>query len=161
ELLAATDLLLAVGVRFTQNDTGAWSMPIAAPIVQIDSEERELGAEYPAKLGLAGDEKAALARLLSALPAESRARTEWRPRAGNPTGREERLAVIDALRAALPEEAILSVDVHWSGYRTRTQYRVNNPRQFFYPAVAVSLGYALPAAIGARVACRDRPVVAF
>jgi acetolactate synthase I/II/III large subunit len=69
--------------------------------------------------------------------------------------------VIDALRAALPEEAILSVDVHWSGYRTRTQFRVCDPRQFFYPAVAVGLGYGLPAAIGARVACPDRPVVAF
>ena len=67
ELMDAADLLLAVGVRFTQNDTGAWSQQIAAPIVQIDSEERELGAEYPAALGLAGDEKATLAQLLAAL----------------------------------------------------------------------------------------------
>jgi acetolactate synthase I/II/III large subunit len=68
ELLGSADLLLAVGVRFTQNDTAAWSMQISAPIVQIDSEERELGAEYPAALGLAGDEKVTLEQLLAALP---------------------------------------------------------------------------------------------
>jgi acetolactate synthase-1/2/3 large subunit len=72
ELMDATDLLLAVGVRFTQNDTGAWSQQIAAPIVQIDSEERELGAEYPAALGLAGDEKATLAQFLATVPEEVR-----------------------------------------------------------------------------------------
>jgi acetolactate synthase-1/2/3 large subunit len=53
------------------------------------------------------------------------------------------------------------VDVHWSGYRTRTQFPIRDPRQFLYPAVAVGLGYALPAAVGARVARPDRPVVAF
>lgn len=161
ELLAGADLLLAVGVRFTQNDTAGWSMAIPAPLVQIDSEERELGAEYPAALGLAGDEQATLAQLLTALPAGGSARPGWSEAAGDPTGREPRLASLEALRAALPPEAILSVDVHWSGYRTRTQLPWRDPRRFLYPAVAVGLGYGLPAAIGARAACPDRPVVAF
>ncbi len=74
---------------------------------------------------------------------------------------QPRLPLLPEIREVLPADGILSVDVHAIGYASFTEFPVHQPRTFLYPCIGVALGYAFPAAIGAKIAHPDRPVVCF
>jgi acetolactate synthase-1/2/3 large subunit len=68
--------------------------------------------------------------------------------------------LIRMLREALPPEGIVVNDQTGLNYWMEWHYPVLSPRTFLYPIGSATLGYAVPAAIGAKVARPDRPVVA-
>jgi acetolactate synthase I/II/III large subunit len=70
------------------------------------------------------------------------------------------LAFIEAIRAALPEDGILVEDLTQIGYVSRIAFPVYGPRQYISSGYQGTLGMSYPAALGAKVACPDRPVVA-
>ena len=74
---------------------------------------------------------------------------------------QSRLPILPELRRVLPEDAIVAVDVHSIGYASFTEFPVDHPQTFLYPCIGVTLGYAFPAAIGAKIAHPDKPVVCF
>jgi acetolactate synthase-1/2/3 large subunit len=61
----------------------------------------------------------------------------------------------------LPEDGILSVDAHAIGYAAHDEFPVVDPSNFLFPNISVALGYAFPAALGAKAAHPDKPVVCF
>jgi acetolactate synthase-1/2/3 large subunit len=65
-----------------------------------------------------------------------------------------------AIRRVLPRDAIVVADVTQLAYRMLVEFPVYLPRTFLHPAGAVSMGYALPAALGARAAFPSRTIVA-
>jgi acetolactate synthase-1/2/3 large subunit len=71
------------------------------------------------------------------------------------------LPLMPDIHEALADDGILAVDVHAIGYASFNEYPVDQPRNFLYPCIAVSLGYAYPAALGAKVAYPEKPVVCF
>ena len=64
-------------------------------------------------------------------------------------------------RKPLPEDTIIVSDVTSISYRSFDEYPITAPRTFLYPSHSVTLGFAVPAAIGAKLACPDQHVVAF
>jgi acetolactate synthase-1/2/3 large subunit len=68
--------------------------------------------------------------------------------------------ILQALRRALPRNAVFFNDMTMVCYRAVDSLPVYAPRSFFFPAGFGALGFALPAAIGAKVGVPDRPVVA-
>jgi acetolactate synthase-1/2/3 large subunit len=66
----------------------------------------------------------------------------------------------DALRAVLPDEAIVTVDDGNHTYLTAELFEVRRPRTLILPTDFNCMGYAVPAAVGAKLAHPDRPVVA-
>ena len=70
------------------------------------------------------------------------------------------LAWIEAIRAALPEDGILVEDLTQIGYVSRIAFPVYGPRQYISSGYQGTLGMSLPVALGAKVACPGRPVVA-
>lgn len=165
-LREAADGWLAVGVRFTQIDTLGWKDRFPSELIQIDRDPGELGREYPVALGIAADLSAALESLCGALQQPSRAvepNTEWTARVTELTrAREARAAVpvLSQIRQGLPDDGILAVDVTSLGYRAFDEFPVPGPRQFLYPCHYVTLGFGFPAALGAKIAAPERPVVA-
>ena len=160
--LQRTDALLAVGVRFTWRDTDNWALELPPTVVQIDSDPREIGREYPAACGLVGDPKTVLEQLL-ATSGGLRRGGAW----GNDVLAElhaeavptERAPLLTALRKALDRDAVLSVDTHLTAYRTPYEFPIYEPGTYLFSAIAVTMGYGLPAALGAKVARPDRQVV--
>jgi acetolactate synthase-1/2/3 large subunit len=71
------------------------------------------------------------------------------------------LPVLSAMRDVLQEDAIISVDVTSIGYRSFDEFPVDRPRTFMYPCHSVTLGFALPAALGAKLSCPETQVAAF
>ena len=64
-------------------------------------------------------------------------------------------------RNVLPRDTIYAIDVHALGYASFAEFPIYDPRTFLYPNIGVALGHAYPAAIGAKVAHPDRPVICF
>ncbi len=161
--LESADAMLAIGCRFTQIDTGSWSMQMPQPLVQIDADESELGKEYPIAAGIAGDVKTVLEQLLEELKHSGNAKKNaWESilkEIEEEKKQQPKLLILSELRKILDRNAIVSVDVTSLGYRSFAEFDVYHPRSFLYPCVYVALGYAFPAALGAKVAHPDRQVV--
>jgi thiamine pyrophosphate-dependent acetolactate synthase large subunit-like protein len=157
-LFTEADGLLAVGCRFSQLTTGTWCMPLPTNIVHIDVDASEIGRHYAVTLGINADARAALEALLATL--HTLPRTPW---AKLPPGDPWMLPGIDLagpLRRALPRDAIVVADITRLAYILLAEFPVYEPRTFLHPAGSVAMGYGIPAALGAKTAFPDRPVVA-
>jgi acetolactate synthase-1/2/3 large subunit len=161
-ILGSADLLLAIGCRFTQIDTRGWSLPLPDRQVQLDPDPRELGREYPIEAGASGDLAQSIPQLAEVAAGYT---ADWgdfidRTRAEAASNREP-VPIMGVTRNSLPEDTIIVVDVTSIGYRAFDEYPITIPRTFLYPSHSVTLGFAVPAAIGAKLACPDQQVVAF
>jgi acetolactate synthase-1/2/3 large subunit len=158
-ILQDADGLLAIGCRFTQVTTGSWAMPVPKSLVQIDIDPTEFGRHHPCELAILGDARLTARELLQSLPASPR--EPWtNAQPPRPTWTVAGLDLASALRRALPRETIVVADVTRLAYVMLVEFPAYEPRTFLHPAAAVSMGYGLPAALGARAAFSDRPVVA-
>jgi acetolactate synthase-1/2/3 large subunit len=172
---AECDALLAVGTRFGEIATGSFGVSVPAHLVHIDINPKVLSRNYPARVGIEADARAALAALLTELkkraaprPADARLvaairddkrsyRDEWL--AHDSKGRVNPARFFDALRAALPDNAIATVDDGNHTYLTAELYPVHAPKTLIVPTDFNCMGYAVPAAIGAKFAQPGREVV--
>jgi len=68
--------------------------------------------------------------------------------------------VLDALRAALPDDGVVFSDATQIAYTGNYYFPCRQPRTWFHPTGFCTLGWAMPAAIGAKLAAPERPIVA-
>ena len=138
----------------------AGRIPARRPLAQIDVDPEEIGRHYPVQVGLAADARAALEALLEALPDPAGAsRGRLIPPRREPWGLPG-LDLVGPLRRVLPADAIVAADVTRLAYILMAELPLDQPRTFLHPAGSVAMGYALPAALGAKAAWPRRPVVA-
>lgn len=175
QIVHEADLVLFVGCHTGDQVTHTWRIPpIETHVVQIDIDPLELGRSYPNTLGLMGDPRETLHRLLDALgrPKRDRGFAE-RAAARVAAWRSERAPALASddvpirpdrlcaeLTAALPEDGILVADTGYSSIWTSTLVELNGAGQTYLRA-AGSLGWAFPAALGAKCAAPNRKVVCF
>lgn len=162
-LLQSADGVIAVGMRFTQIDTTNWSLPVPQNLVQLDRDPLELGREFPISAGVSGGLSPAVQQLQAAL---ARAPIETDPAwpgqikaAHDAFAGQLPVPVLSHIRAALPRDGLISVDVTALGYCCFDRYPVYGPRSLIYPCHSVTLGFGFPAALGAKLAQPDRAVV--
>jgi acetolactate synthase-1/2/3 large subunit len=174
-VVAEADLVFFVGSHTGSQVTTEWQIPRpGTKVIQLDIDPAEMGRSYPIQVGLQGDARATLRKMLTvAEPGETRAEwltivqhlvQEWRaevaPLATSNAApiRPERLCT--ELTAWLPNDSVLVTDTGHSGIWTGTMVDAKDPNQRFIRC-AGSLGWAFPAAMGAKCALPDRPVVCF
>ena len=161
EALKQSDCLIAIGTRFTSIDTRNWTMQIPKTFIQIDEDENEIGREYPCDIGVVGDLKRTLQTLVEDIAQDDNGWNEVLPKLREKFEAQPPLPIIPDLQEVLPRDTIYTVDVHTLGYATFAELPTYNPHTFLHPNIGVALGYSYPAAIGAKVAFPDRPVVCF
>jgi acetolactate synthase-1/2/3 large subunit len=158
-LFAEADGVLALGCRFSQTLTASWSLRLPPSLAQIDIDPAELGRHYPVTLGIHADVRPALRELLAGLPTTSR-----RPWAKISPVREPAkvlgMDLMTPLRRVLPRDAIIAGDVTQLVYNMLVEFPMYEPRTFLHPSGFVSMGYGIPAALGAKAAFPKRTVVA-
>lgn len=167
ELIAASDLLLAVGTRFSYFPTGGWSLDITPPVVQIDIDAAEIGRNYRTATSVVGDAELSLTAISAELDRTGHQPGEWRDdevadvltRIREEVGRPVEIQVLEQIRGALPEEAMVFNDPTTIAFWARSVWRAFRPRTWFVPSGFGTLGSSLPTAIGAKVAKPDVPVV--
>jgi acetolactate synthase-1/2/3 large subunit len=182
-MVARADAVLFVGSHCGSQVTDGWRLPSAgkAKIVQLDIDPEELGRNYPNDVSLLGDARTVLEQVKRELATRANGADEqpranaawledcrstsarWRRRAAkrwhddSVPMRPERLC--QALSSALPDDAVLVVDTGHAGIWAASMIDMRPPQSFLRSAG--SLGWALPAAIGAKCGAMERPVVGF
>ncbi|MFI6090265.1 thiamine pyrophosphate-binding protein [Streptomyces sp. NPDC051218] len=164
-LLADADLLVTVGTHFRSNETADYGLVLPDAHIQIDIDAAALGRVYPARHALHGHAPEVLAALLPhARPAEegwtrrvAAVREDVRATLHDNIGPQA--AICDAIRAALPREAVVARDVtipssSW-GNRLLEMY---DPRDNVFPRGG-GIGQGLGMGIGAALARPDAPTV--
>lgn len=180
-LLERSDLILALGVRFSHNSTGGFSMRLPEDrLVHVYDDPSILNVNYRARWSVAasvGDFISAATHGLDIERQTSRSdwlssATEWRnrilSRAPDPdyepvwaaTGHSGCQGILEAIRGAVPDDAILVTDTGLHQIYTRKYFEVRAPRGLIMPTDFQSMGFGLPAAIGAALAEPTRRVVA-
>ena len=173
QVVHEAELVLFVGCHTGDQVTHTWRIPaIDTRVVQIDIDPLELGRSYGNTLGLMGDPKATLTKLLAALGKPTRDTTFAERARGIVSGwRNERSKLLGSnavpispdrlcaeITAALPEDGILVADTGYSGIWTSTLIELNGTAQTYLRA-AGSLGWAFPASLGAKCAAGRRKVI--
>ena len=158
--LKESDLLIAIGTRFTYRDTGNWSLEINQPLLHIDADPAEINRDYPAAVGIGANPKVVLQQLNAELKERTHGWGERLRELHRQAAYAERSPIIEQLRAAMPLDSILSVDVSITGYAALQDFTVYGPGMYIFSGISVAMGIGLPGAIGAQVAYPDRKVVA-
>ena len=161
EALQRTDCLIGIGPRFTSIDTRNWSLELPQPFIQIDEDADEIGLEYPCDIGVIGDLKLTLQALIEDVDPGENGWNAVLAQLRTAFDAQPPLPVIHELQDVLPRDTIYAIDVHALGYASFAEFPIYDPRTFLYPNIGVALGHAYPAAIGAKVAYPDRPVICF
>ena len=169
------DLICAVGARFDDRITGKLSeFAPRAKFIHIDVDPAEISKNVPAHIPIVGDAKHVLAKLVDRVPRDRR-----RPRAAGARGgsgsragaRSTRSAtrtradteikpqyMIQALYEATGGEAIVTSDVGQHQMWAAQYYDFPAPRRWINSGGLGTMGFGLPAAMGAAVGCPDRLV---
>ena len=168
DVMAAADVVLAVGTMFKQEDTVDWSTRPGEILIHIDIDPDEIGRSYPPEIGIVADAKQALSAILQQLPSRQPADSGWVARgkqaeADRLNKRRKQfpteMHALDILRAAVPGDGILVCDRCNLGYWAYRCLPVYAPRTFQYPMGYGGLGGALPQAFGAKLASPQKAVV--
>ena len=172
EFLGKADLVLAVGTELAEPDI--WQdkpLALGGPLIRIDLDAAVLARDYDAAVAIRADAKASLSAIGAALDklgakgpgfrggneiAECRAAE----RAKLTPLEQKHIKVLEALRRAVPRDGMVFTDMTQIAYTGYGFYRCFDPKTWFFPAGYGTLGFALPAAIGAQLAAPQRPCVA-
>ncbi len=165
------DLLIAVGARFDDRATGKVAAFCSqAKIIHIDIDPSELDKIKNAHVGITGDVREVLRQLLPRIAATPR--TEWLSRVADLKqahplmlpGRQNprtHYGLIQAVADALDDDAIIATDVGQHQMWVAQAYPLRRPRQWLTSGGLGTMGFGLPAAIGAALAEPERTVVCF
>jgi acetolactate synthase-1/2/3 large subunit len=176
-IVGQADLVIFIGTSTGGMTTHFWAVPpIGTPAVQIDIEPEELGRNYPLKAAVQADVKVAVSRMLAQTNAQSASkRQKWveQAAAADRSWREKYndLLTSDAvpmrperickeLSDHLPDDAIVVADTGHTGMWMGGMYDLRTQNQS-YMRSAGHLGWAFPAALGAKCGVPDRPVFCF
>ncbi|BCA37513.1 acetolactate synthase large subunit [Kluyvera ascorbata] len=170
-ILQQSDLLVVLGARFDDRATGkvAEFCP-NAKIIHVDIDRAELGKIKQAHVAIQADVDDVLTKLLPQIDAQPR--DAWRgkvaelqqefpgaiPEAGDPLSH---YGLINAAAACVDDKAIITTDVGQHQMWVAQAYPLNRPRQWLTSGGLGTMGFGLPAAIGAALANPDKKVLCF
>lgn len=163
--LRSADLIVGLGYDTIEVEYEAWIGDV--PLLQVDIEAVDIAPSVQLRAEVTGDLDAALGMLAAA----SRCANEWsgdeivahrtafqaalRPKRDGFVPHQ----AIDIVREVLPPEGILTFDVGAHTHQIASQWAAHAPRQFHITNGWSSMGFGLPAAIAAKLARPDLPVV--
>ena len=173
-IVSEADLVFFAGTNTGDQTTKNWTLPKqGTTVIQLDINPEEIGRSYPGALGIAGDAKLSLEALLGTVGKGDR--KGWAEHAlACVQGYQEKVEpyrnsdsvpirperVCREITGVLDDDAIVVADTGYSAIWAATQIDITSPKQTFLRA-AGSLGWAFPAALGAKCAAPDRQVICF
>ena len=160
EVLEKSDLLITVGAKLTEFDTGRFTLRLPAQHVQIVEEASYGGERFMPSVRLVGN----IGAIARALENEVQRRTAWCDVVAMKAREQSRLEALKAdpysaiqlLRSTLDRHDVVVNDQSILNYWASAFFPVLEPGTFLYPSGSGTLGYGLPAAIGAACAMRLR-----
>ncbi|MFM9108990.1 MAG: thiamine pyrophosphate-dependent enzyme, partial [Chloroflexota bacterium] len=168
EMMREADAVLCVGSRFVDPATLPWGIAgLDIPVVQIDIDPEEVSRNYPARVNLVADARAALGALAAQLGRAS-LNNAWRredlaalkERAiAKAMGIRPQADYAMAIRHALPDDGIFLAEVTQIGYWSNFAMPMYEPLTYIGTGYQGTLGYGFATSLGAKVARPDKVVV--
>jgi 5-guanidino-2-oxopentanoate decarboxylase len=168
-LIADADVVLAVGTELAETDVyTAMKLPMSGLLIRIDVDPGKLTDHYGADVPVWGDAR----RSLQAIHERLTARKGWRTQIGSASAYRAQIAsgfdlnshaqlkALEAIRTALPRDGVVFSDMTQIAYFGNYAFPTDAPGQWFHPSGYGTLGFALPAALGAKIAYPARAVLA-
>jgi acetolactate synthase-1/2/3 large subunit len=178
-ILDGSDLILALGCKFTHNGTYGFQLHFPKEkLIHVDASGEVLNANYPARLAVLADAPLTIQAILKRRETLARRQSAWDQeelarlkQAGRPDGSlpEPRIHGVDpptpaaffaALRTAMPPDACLVTDSGWHQVLATRHFQVLGSRGLIIPSDFQSMGFGLPSAIAAKLAAPQKRVVA-
>ncbi len=179
KIAASCDVLLSVGCRFTDWSSSSYAKGVTfsippSKLIQIDVDPHEIGKNYPVEVGIISDAKPALAQILAALDAApldrsaylaelAQAKLDWETMLSSRRDSDRfpftSQRPLGALRKVFPPETIVVVGSGNTQGAVKQTFPVYSPRTHLTSGGFSSMGWAVPAAIGAKLAAPNQPVV--
>jgi|DewCreStandDraft_5_1066085.scaffolds.fasta_scaffold00469_52 acetolactate synthase-1/2/3 large subunit len=184
KLAASADVLLAVGCRFVDWSASSYRKGVSFAIpptklIHLDIDPHEIGKNYPVEVGLVGDAAAGLADLLAAVrdltPPRAyhetpyfseiqQLKAEWDRICAEKRESDElpmtMSRALKELRAVLDRSTIVTTGAGLVQAIVRQEFPVYEPRTHITSGGFSTMGFTVPAALGAKLARPDRQVVA-
>ncbi len=167
--LKEADVILAVGTEFGETDYDyffAGPVQVGGKLIRVDIDPRQLTRNVKPVLAICSDAAYALAAINASLPAavatvaEGTERSQALRDGVRSIANPRYAAFFAALNEALPEVIIVG-DSTQPTYYAWLCYETEAPRRYFHSASGYgTLGYAIPAAIGAKLGQAEKPVIA-
>jgi tartronate-semialdehyde synthase len=173
EVLLGSDLVIGIGCRFTDRHTGKLDTYIKGrKFIHIDIEPAQIGNVVPTEVGIVADAKLAIVALL-----DEAKRRGYRPQASQRVAalpkRRQELArktdyndtpikpqrVYEEINKFFPANTMFTAGCGLTQIWSGQLQKVDAPRRYLPSGGAGTLGYELPAAIGAKIACPNDPSV--
>ena len=165
------DLTLAIGCRFSEVGTGSYGLEMPGKLVHVDIDPSVLNKNYRADLAVAADAAPFITALLTNLPARqadpalresirtghAKVWSGWDAPAD--AGKVTPPQLLKAVQELVGPAAIYTTDSGNGTFLAIECLRLDRPRSFLAPIDYSCMGYAVPAALGAALACPGRPVV--
>jgi acetolactate synthase I/II/III large subunit len=172
EIARECDATLAIGCRFGEVATASYGLEPPGPLVHVDIDASVLGRNHRTALAVQSDAARFVEALLPRLTQRPRddklrerirrgheaVRQDW-GRAGDTT-RVPPFALLNALQQTFGGEAIFTTDSGNGTFIAMEMLRLSAPGRFLGPIDYSCMGYAVPAAIGAKLARSAAPVIA-
>jgi acetolactate synthase-1/2/3 large subunit len=166
EMWREVDVVIGVGSRLLYQ-LGNWGADKDLKVIRIDADPDEPERSGRPDVAIIGDAAPVLRKLIAALPAHNMKR---KPRKAEMEERQAKLAkrlaklvpqmaILDAIRAELPEDGIFVDEVTQIGFAARLALPVYKPRTFISPGYQDNLGWGFATALGVQDARRDVPVL--
>ena len=171
KIVPEADVLLAVGMRFTDRSTGkAETFCRDAKIIHIDIDPAEIGKNIRPHVPIVADAKIALKAIQDRLVKSFRKkeRSTWMSRIQEQKKQQVEMENKDGmtpihllveLRKILPENAIITTEVGQNQMWAALYLKSYKPRTFISSGGLGTMGFGFPASLGAKVACPNVPVV--
>ncbi len=166
DLAPGADVVLVVGSRFVVGANTSWQ-PGDKTVIQLDADPEEVGRNYSPDIAIVADAKAGLAELVERVPRHNGSRPSRRDEIEALKGAmAARAAAIQpqadfglAIRAEMPDDALLVSESTQVGYWTQGYFPVYTPRTFLTSGYQGTLGYGFATALGAQVGNPHKKVV--
>ncbi len=165
EVMQSADVVIGIGTRFSLGNPAGES----STLININIDDSELTRIQSNTIPLHGDARATIDALLPLLdkagagdrpsPTEAVAAARRLISYYDIQDREPQYPILEAIRQAIPEEALVVWGITQFGFYARTHWQVQQPKTYIDAGYSFNLGYAFPTALGAKVARPDRPVV--
>jgi 5-guanidino-2-oxopentanoate decarboxylase len=159
KFLTESDCILAVGTELSETDFWVLDFTIEKNLIRIDIDPASLGRPHAAEIAILGDAGPTLGRIAEGVTSR-KGTAPASPATDQSPLRQQMSKMLEIIRAALPPETVVASDMTQIAYAGNEIFPMFTPRSWIHPVGFGTLGYALPAAIGAKIGVGAKPVVA-
>ena len=157
--LQDSDCILAIGTELAETDFWNGSYRVAAPMIHIDIDPDVLARPHRATLPILADAATTTAAIAEKMHGQRPCLAKSPETADDPL-RQTLTKVLTIIRDSLPSETVIASDMTQIAYAANEIFPVSHPSIWLHPVGFGTLGFALPAAIGAKFGVGETPVVA-